>query len=268
VTASVIRVAPEAVTSWSVNELGVAPTPTGPLQLLSPTSEVTPLIAAEAGILLGETDIDGTRVVILAEPDLLANHGLGDGENAALALGLVDSLRGPGGAVIVDETLHGYEQEPTIWRELFEFPLVLALSQAVLTVLILLWAAMGRFGAPLPSAPALEPGKTFLIGNIAELLRYGGHAGHALSRYLQTTLQDLGRLLHAPTSVGPVELRPWLERVGVARGVKTDVKRLVDDVAAAAAAPQIDVKRVALLATRIHRWRQEMIDGSGTHPAG
>jgi hypothetical protein len=169
----------------------------------------------------------------------------------------------------MDETLHGHISTPSLWRELFSFPLSLASASVLIVLAILLWSAMGRFGKPLPPLSAMAPGKRFLIDNTAELIRYGGHAAHALERYLHATVQDVARASHAPAHLGPAELRDWLLRAARARKVEIDLVALEREVADVVGPGPTSGHRQAVraLATagRIHRWRQEMTNGSAGH---
>src|SRR6185369_15831142 len=105
----------------SIDGLGAEPEVARPQLVRS--DALLPLVGGDAGILVGEMRQARGRTVVLSDPDLLANSGLGRGENAALALALVDSLRGEGGTVLLDETLHGLERVPSVWGELVRAPL-------------------------------------------------------------------------------------------------------------------------------------------------
>jgi hypothetical protein len=240
-------------------------------QLLAPDAKLRPLVYSAEGILVGRYDLDddgGTSIIVVADPDLIANHGLAHGENAAIALAAIQALRPPGAVVVVDETLHGHIATPSLWRELFTFPLSLATASALLALALLLWSAMGRFGKPRPAPRALEAGKRSLIDNTAELTRHGGHAAHALERYLHAALHDAARASHAPAQLGPAELREWLQQAARARHVTTDLNALEREVAELSALPGNrpgTAARALAVASRIHRFRQEMIDGSAGH---
>ena len=265
-SASVLRPA-EAESDWFASpdyDSLAASSPTLADPQLIDSDELTPIIWTNQGILLGEYWYGGLgkRVWVLADPDLISNHGLGNGNNAAIALGIVDTLRA-GGAVVFDETMHGFHQEPSLWQAMFEFPLVIATLQILVAIVLLLWAATGRFGAPARAAPAIAPGKGFLINNTAALLRFGGHADHALKRYLYTTMQEVGRELHAPANLYHRELRTWLERIGTSRGVGTGLAGLENEVQAVVAQKGVQHRRIVLCANRIYRWRQEMTHGPG-----
>lgn len=256
---TVVRPA-EQIPGWAPSGFGANPSLAAPQLVRS--EDLTPLIWTDEGILLGELMWAGRITWVLSDPDLLNNHGLDEGNNAALAVEVVNRLRA-GGAVIFDETLHGYQVEPSLWRTMFEFPLVIATIQVLLTAALLLWAATGRFGAPVRGNAALEPGKDFLIRNTADLLRFGGYAGHTLERYLKMTAREVARELHAPSTLAQADLRSWLDRIGETRGVRLTLSGLEMEVAGAVA--QGSGRRVVLAANRIFRWRQEMIHGPSHH---
>jgi hypothetical protein len=221
-----------------------------------------PLITCTNGWLLAEReDALGGRLLILSDPDVLSNHGLGDGDNATVAWSVLGYARLPGQAVVLDETLHGHERVPSLWRELFTFPLAAASVQGLLVAAFLVWAGLGRFGAPVPVPSALSAGKGVLVENTAALLRLGGHSAYTLGRYLESLKYEVARTLHAPAGLAPPELRDRLRRLGRRRRVtedlaalETSVARLRDDARAAPAA-------VLAVARRVHRWRQEMLSG-------
>ena len=211
-------------------------------------------------MLLAEVAVGGRRLLVLSDPDVLANAGLAKGANAALAVAIVDHLRPEGGAVIFDETLHGHELVPSIWRELFTFPLVVLMAQGVVVLLILLWAGMGRFGSPERPTPPLEPGHRFLVENTAELLRYRGHVETVLPTYLDNALQGARKALGAPSDLQGVELEAWLDRVAASRGAERRIERLRRQTNAAVS-PRHRAGRVLDAAREIHRWNQEILHG-------
>jgi len=135
----------------------------------------------------------GGRLFVLSDPDLIANHGLARGDNAGRALGLLSRIPGAGQTVVVDETLHGFEQTPSLWRELFVFPLLSATLQGLLALLMLVWSGLGRFGAPMPTSSTHASGRALLIENTAALLGSAGHSAHSLARYLDVTIGDLAQ---------------------------------------------------------------------------
>jgi len=226
---------------------------------------VRPLISCGEGVLLAEVARDGRQLLVLADPDVIENHGLGVADHAALALDAVERVRPAGQTVVVDETLHGHERVPSLWRELFTFPLALAVLQGALALAALIWSGLGRFGAPLPAPPPFASGKTVLIDNTAALMRSAGHSAYALGRYFEAAVADVERGLHAPVKGTPA-LAAWLR--GHARGRRpgldlADVQRAVEN--AQRVHPPVAAVMLSA-ARRIHRWRQELLRGPEEHP--
>jgi hypothetical protein len=216
---------------------------------------VTPVISDRERALVGHYEHEGKTIWILTDPDVINNAGLSHPENAQLAVALIDRLR-DGGPVVFDETVHGHAQTPSLLHVLFEFPLVLATMQVLICALLVVWAAMVRFGPKRAPPPPLAPGKDFLIANTAALLRYGGHDAAALERYLGATIQVVRHALHAPDSLGPSAVIAWLERVRETRGSKLSLPELQNTVAAAR-----EPQRVLEVADQVYRWRMEMTHG-------
>ncbi len=261
--ADLIRSGP--VAAWTRNDVGPDPTLAEPVQLMTST-QLQPVVAAPNGMLVGELRTGDRRLWILSDPDVIANHGIAQPNNAAFAVALINALRGPSGNVVFDETIHGFAEQPNNpFRVLFEFPFVLATLQGVVAVGLLLWATMGRFGAPLPPPPPLQAGKYGLIQNTAKLFDFAGYQAVMVQRYVQALMRDMARQLHAPPGLSEDATAEWLARVGRARGVDFDCEaalRQADDLARyrkSSPAP------LAALAHDIFRWKQEITDGVSGH---
>jgi len=205
--------------------------------------------------LLGRVERDDRTLTVLADPDVLNNFGLRTAENARFMVRLIDELRHDG-PVVIDETMHGYAQQPSLLRTLFRFPLVLATLQVLVCAVLAVWAAMVRFGPRREAPPPIAPGKDFLIRNTAALLHYGGHHAHALKRYLQLTVGAVRHALHAP-SLAPAAMTAWLERVRALRGGQISLVELEQAVETADTPA-----RVVEVADRVFRWRMEMTHGT------
>lgn len=211
---------------------------------------------AHGNVLLGSTTTeDDGELYVLADPDVLNNFGLHTADNARFAVELIDRLR-RGGPVVLDETMHGYAQQPSLLRTLLRFPLVLATMQVLVCALLVVWAAMVRFGPRREAPPPIAPGKDFLVRNTAALLHYGGHHAHALRRYLQLTVAAVRHALHAP-SLAPAAMTVWLEKVRRVRGGQISLVELERAVETADTPA-----RVVEVADQVFRWRTEMIDGA------
>ena len=122
-----------------------------------------------------------------------------------------------------DETVHGFVGEPANpLLLLFRFPFVMATIQGAIAIALLLWATLGRFGAPQPAPPPLSAGRQGLLENIAKLVEFTGHQEVMIRRYVLETVRDVARQLHAPRELSTAALIGWLQRVGAARGVAID----------------------------------------------
>ncbi len=255
--AQVVR--PKEAHAWQ----GDLPTPEIEAPQLVRSALLAPLLSTPEGILAGELREKGRHVVVLADPDVFATHGLGRGANGVLAVRLLERLAGRGQVVLLDETLHGHELEPSLARELLRFPIVMATLHAILVAALLAWAALVRFGRPRRPPSPLEPGKAFLIQNTAGLLRYGGHVAEALAIYWRAAKDQLASLLRAPGERAGAR-DEWLARVAAARGRGEDLAALERRVANLSTRPGAEHEALQI-ALAIHRFREELTDGAGSH---
>jgi hypothetical protein len=262
-SASLVRLPAGGTVSWESEQVAVRPDLVAP-QLLR--GAVYPVVRCEHGVLLARLPTDAGEMLILSDPDLLSNHGLARPGNAAAMMAILGLMHREGEAVVIDETLHGFGKEPSLYRALFSFPLVIATIQALLAGAVLLWAAMGRFGAPHPAAPPLEAGKGALIENIATLLGLGGHHAHALRRYLDGAVAEVRAGLHAPARLDANAEEEWLDGNARARGLDGRMGTLRQQVNDLARRRWPDPRATLAVALGVHRWREEMIRGRIGHP--
>jgi len=236
------------------------PTVQGDIQLIK-GSNLTPLVSTPDGILLGELRQGGRRTFVLADPDPIENHGIGKGANAAFARDVIAALLdGRSRTLVFDETIHGFRRSPpNLLKFLYEFPLNLVLVQILAAVALLLWTAMGRFGAPLPAPRRLDAGRHALIGNAAALIDYAGHHAAILQRYIAMTLQDGARTLRAPAGLEGAALTAWLARASEARGIDPKpLTRLGDSPAAGSR----NLASLLAAAQALHHWRKDLPHGT------
>lgn len=257
--ATVVRPAGSESPEWQLQWGLPAPTMVSP-QLIEST-ELEPIAqTADGRILLGKLPV--ADVYILSDPDIIANHGIGQGDNALFWITMIEEIRHREAAVIVDQVIHGLQSKPSIWRTLFEFPLVLATIQVLLITAVLLWAMTRRFGKPVKSRGGLEPGKEFLIDNTAGLLHFGGYSSDMLLRYYRDTIRYVRARLHTPAVLVDSEAKRWLERVGTTRRVSESLASIESAVDSAVASRKTNNRQVAAAAARVHRWKEEMLHES------
>ena len=254
------RFATTTETEWHHDGFEHVPAvPTKVTQLVT-SPDLTPLVWSDAGTILGEHKSGDRHLLVLADPDILCNAGIHRGSNAELVVDAIERLRDGRGVVVIDETLHGHRMPPSIWREIFSFPIALIMIHVGLVLAVLLWAGMGRFGAPAPPPPALEPGQRFLIRSTADLLQHGDRTKAVLKRYLENAVQEARQTLRAPEGATGAELATWLDHVAEVRGTPdrvADLRRAIDLEGGERTGAALRAAR------RIHDWKQEIVHG---HP--
>ena len=81
---------------------------------------LTPVVAdAQGRIVLGRL---GSRLYVLADPDLLANHALADPAAARVAADIVASVAPADGAIVFDVTLNGFATSYSLGQLVFHPP--------------------------------------------------------------------------------------------------------------------------------------------------
>jgi hypothetical protein len=250
------------IAKWDHNAIGITPVIAAPLQIIR-SRRLKPVVANGKDILVGEIDTKGRRLFVLTDPDVMSNHGLANPINASFAIALIGALRTGDGPVVFDESLNGAVADgPNILNYLFKPPLLAGTILALAAAALLLWATMPRFGVPDAPAPALQSGKGGLIDNIAALIGFAGRRGAIVGRFVDATVQDVARRLHAPRGLAGEALSAWLDRVGGARKVGIDCAALVDranTLSSGRPGPALLIS----LARDTNRWKREMIDGPG-----
>jgi hypothetical protein len=257
IDANVRRIQPTAVQPIQ-SRIGAVPTfdEAEPVQVVEGPG-LWPLVTTrDGGVILAGLDRK-PGLFILADPDPLSNAGFHLGDNVTFFLRVLNHVRDGYESVVFDETVHGFATQPTIWRELFAFPLVLIPIHLVLLMGLALWAGMDRFGPPLPTKPPLGAGTPFLVDRTAALLRYGRTSRHALPRYLDVAIRDARSTLDAPSHLEQDALDAWLDRVAEHRGAQDRVSGLREAVDSTRRQPH----EILVVAARIHRWKREILHG-------
>lgn len=250
--AEIVR--PESAGPWRDEVFHGEPT-LGHPQLVR-SGKLCPLVSSGEDMLIARV-CRQPSIFVLADPDVIANHGLWRGDNAVLAMSAVALMRNGSGPVVTPgaPVRQAVKSKPTVWRLAFEPPFVLITFAAFVAIAIAVWLAAVRFGPPAAEAPDRPPGVLTLIEVAARLL--GRRAGdRLLRRYAEYVVLDLGRRLHAPRAVsGIAETGAWLDasRYGEASELKYAVLAQRVDSAGPA--------EVVARAAELHRWREELLNG-------
>lgn len=245
------------------------PTLGGQIELTNPqviidSQGLKPVVSFKGGILIGQISLGSGTRWILSDPDLIANHGIDQGDNAVVAVSIVESLRPAGGVVIFDETIHGLELRPNLMRTAFELPFGIVTLSAAVAIALAIWAGLMRFGRPDPSQRALQPGKITLIRTTADLLRQGSRKGTVelvLTRYLKAQIADLVARLNGPRGLSENRQIAWLDDLAVARRLGARLQPLAAAIEATARSHSTDPGRALRLAADLHAWKQEFLYG-------
>ena len=248
---------PEANEPWN-DGLGMGlPAVDESLQLIT-DAQLDPLISNANGVLAGEIADGDTRIVVVADPDIIANHGLHRGNNARLALGLIERLKPTSTATIhFDETLHGFAIVPSLPRLLLSPPFLAVTLLVFGAVTITVWRSAAGFGTPRPSGdgePVFGSGHETLLRNAGRLLAGGGHAAFVADRYGNASLEEAARRLHlvgqGPGGGRDADMRGMLQGIAQRRGIRARL-------------PDAGTERPLAQARRYYDWIEEMFHGSG-----
>ena len=248
--------------NWSANDLGAAPELPAEVQVIE-NSKLRPVVGAAGRVLVGELMDGKRRIWIVADPDMLSNHGLFSGRNPELAVGLVKALAAPKGEVVFDEWVRG-TAVPTSGNPLtlmLQFPYIVVTFHLLAAGALLLWAAMPRFGVPMPAPEMLAAGKQRLIDNAAGLLRFSGRPEVIIASYVRLSVRSAARELRSPPGLDWRQLVDWLTHVGISRGVTLDFPGLVrraEDIAASRGAAS---RALTEIVHDTHRWKREILNG-------
>lgn len=221
-----------------------------PLQVMT-SAALTPLVTDDAGrIVLGQ--ITGTRTYILADADLLNNHGIRRLERARAALELLDFVNSTDGkrgtGIAFDVTLNGLARGRSPLKLAFEPPF-LAMTLAIVVALVLVgWQALVRFGVAEPRTRAIAFGKAALIDNSAMIVRKAGREGGLGGRYATLIRERARAIFGVPAQLTDDDADRYLDRLQGPRAFSA----LVAD--AARAEHRSDMLAAA---QALHRWQQE-----------
>jgi hypothetical protein len=269
--ATVLRA--KAPQRWDVNEFSHSPAMGEIAQLIRPSDAMRVLVGSGDAALLAELETGGRVTWILSDPDVMSNHGLGRGENAAFMAEVISALSARGNedfrgrrAIVFDETVHGFIAKPdSLLSMMLSFPYAIITILTCASAALFAAAGAGRFGAPLAPRPPAAFGKARLIDNCARLLDYGGHHAVTLKRYARMIVSDAARALHAPDGMDEGKLVEWADRVGESRNVPASCSSIMSGLDRANAPRGADLANLTRAARAAHQWKGEILNGSSVH---
>lgn len=180
-----------------------------------------PDLADAAGIVPLDEDTANTALyplIVVFDPDLLNNWGMGDRQRAMAALRLIDlALEGQKDPVTFDLTLNGFKRSANLLTLAFTPPFLAATLCLLIAALIAGWRAFRRFGPPLSEERAIAFGKASLVANAAGLVRRSGRLHLLGAPYAALLRERLVRGLALPRHADPAASEAAIDRALAAR---------------------------------------------------
>jgi hypothetical protein len=216
--------------------------------------DLTPLVRLPGGGALVARIGDQPHYIV-ADPDLLNNHGLRDPATARAALQLIDALNSPDSqGVNFDLTMNGLGSRaaPSLLRLAFEPPfLVMTLALIFAALLAGLHGAI-RFGQARTERRAIAFGKAALVENSAGLIRLARRETHLGGAYADVIREDAARTTAAPPWLSGDQLNRYLDRLSRRDGAKfTDLARRL--------AAATDRHELVAAARALFSWKKDII---------
>lgn len=152
---------------------------------------------------------------IVADPDLLNNHGIADAERARAAVRLVEELNTTGArAVHFDLTINGFGSAGghNLLRLLFEPPFLVMTLALIAAAFLAGYHGLNRFGPARPEERAIVFGKAGLVENSAGLIRLAKREMRLGGAYVDVVRQEAARITAAPRSLQGNALDRYLDR--------------------------------------------------------
>lgn len=152
----------------------------------------TPILGADGAVIAAEGAFGNGRVVALSATFPLSNEGIGQADNAALALYAVAGLP-PGSTIVFNEYHHGLTEHGTLTQQIRSEPWGWAiLYTSFILFAYLAWSGR-RFGRAIPPAwQGARRSSGEYVTTMGSMLRRGRHSAWLRDHYLAQTKRALG----------------------------------------------------------------------------
>lgn len=160
------------------------------------------------------------NILVVADPDLLNNHGLKDPRTAQAALTMLARFNSPGAqSVVFDVSLNGFGRKPSVYKLAFEPPyLTLTLALFVAALLAALHGAF-RFGPAAHEKRAIAFGKLALVENSAGLIQLARREHRAGGAYADVIRDNAALASGAPPNLHGEALDAYLDTLSPKDGI-------------------------------------------------
>ncbi len=226
------------------------------LQFLAPrvtqsifSAKLKPIVTDASGrIVLGQ--VGDQPLYVLADPDLINNHGMGDERQARAALAMLDLLNSTGAtSVLFDVTTNGLGSSRSPLRLAFDPPFLAVTLTIFVAMLLAGIQALVRFGAPRRTERAIAFGKAALVDNSAALIRKAGREADLGPRYVEVIRKRAASMFRLPTTLATEALDQRLESLNPRRSFTG---------LAAAASHARSRDELLISAQSLHHWVEEV----------
>ncbi len=184
--------------------------------------KVLPILATERGYVGIEYAYGRGEVIALTAPKIFSNAWLAHVDNARLAYNLL-TTHGP---LYIDERVHGYAQDTTMWQVL---PQAVRFSIALLCFMVVLWLIGGniRFAPPFDVEVPDERDSGAYLTSFSALIRRAGASALTIRSYVEDAHRRVSR--QRATSGPVLALLADLDRLtNVARPTEAQILRVAN----------------------------------------
>jgi hypothetical protein len=251
------------VRTWAEGEDILAgyrmPVPASPQTISG--ADVTPLIglpgaaSGKGGVRTLVGQLGDQPHYVLADPDLVNNHGLADAQTAQAALALLERLNATeADGVDFDLTVNGIggSSAPSLLRLAFEPPFMAMTLALVIAALLAGLHGAFRFGPVRREQRAIAFGKAALVENSAGLIRQAEREAALGGAYADVVRQEVARTTGAPPWLQEGELDLYLNKLG--RADQASFSELAAELHLAG-----DRHRLMAAARALFAWKKEII---------
>lgn len=182
-----------------------------------------------------DEDTEKYPVIVVFEPDLIDNWGLGHRENALLADGLFRAATGDGDRTVAfDLTLNGHARSANLLTLAFTPPFLAATLCLLIAGIVAGWRAFLRFGPARRGARAIAFGKRALVSNSAGLIRRSRRLHLIAAPYATAARERLAKALALPRQADVEATERAIDRALLARdGGATPFSQIASNLRAA-----------------------------------
>jgi len=151
-----------------------------------------PILGADDAIIAAEATFGSGRVIALSATFPLSNDGIGQADNAALALHALSGLP-RGSTVVFNEYHHGLTEHGTLMQQIRSEPWGWAILYTSLILFVYLALSGRRFGRAIPPAwQGARRSSGEYVTTMGSMLRRGRHSAWLRDHYLAQTKRSLG----------------------------------------------------------------------------